>query len=244
MHTLNISLPKSWQALTDIQLRFAYHLLASNYSLPQVRIHCLLKWGDIKVIARQGNIFIVKHKGHLFPLSLMQITEASTSLNWLGEIPSFPVQLSRICFHHPVRADFQDVSFEDYLTLDNLYQGFLQTQRSNLLQDMAKILYRTRFIFLRREEELSIFYWLTAVKQMFARLFPNFLKRIPSDNAFSNAPSMKDLQDSMNAQIRALTGGDITKESEVLKMNCWRALTELDAKAKDAESIKKIHASK
>ena len=204
----------------------------------------MLKWGDIKVIARQGNIFIVKHKGQLFPLSLMQITEASASLNWLGEIPSFPVQLTRICFHHPVRADFQDVSFEDYLTLDNLYQGFLQTQRSTLLQDMAKILYRTRFIFLRREEELSIFYWLTAVKQMFARLFPNFLKRIPSDNAFSNAPSMKDLQDSMNAQIRALTGGDITKESEVLKMNCWRALTELDAKAKDAESIKKIHASK
>ena len=174
----------------------------------------------------------------------MQITEASASLNWLGEIPSFPVQLTRICFHHPVRADFQDVSFEDYLTLDNLYQGFLQTQRSSLLQDMAKILYRTRFIFLRREEELSIFYWLTAVKQLFARLFPNFLKRIPSDIAFSNAPSMKDLQDSMNAQIRALTGGDITKESEVLKMNCWRALTELDAQAKDAESIKKIHASK
>ena len=80
MHTLNISLPKSWQALTDIQLRFAYHLLASNYSLPQVRIHCLLKWGDIKVIARQGNIFIVKHKGQLYPLSHLQITEAAASL--------------------------------------------------------------------------------------------------------------------------------------------------------------------
>ena len=43
----------------------------------------------------------------------------------------------------------------------------------------------------------------------------------------------------MNAQIRALTGGDITKEREVLKMDCWRALTELDAKAKDYEDMRK-----
>ena len=41
------------------------------------------------------------------------------------------------------------------------------------------------------------------------------------------------------AQIRALTGGDITKEREVLKMDCWRALTELDAKAKDYEDMRK-----
>ena len=80
MHTLNISLPKSWQALTDRQLRFAYHLLASNYSLSQVRIHCLLKWGDIKVISRQGNIFIVKHKGQHFPIAVMQITEGTDYL--------------------------------------------------------------------------------------------------------------------------------------------------------------------
>ena len=140
IYTHSTSLPKSWQTLTDNQLRFAYHLLASNYSLPQVKIHCLLRWGDIKVIARQGNIFIVKHKGHLFPLSLMQITEASTSLNWIGEIPSFPVHLTRICFHHPVRADFQDVSFEDFLTLDNLYYGYLATQREDLLFEMAKIM--------------------------------------------------------------------------------------------------------
>ena len=43
----------------------------------------------------------------------------------------------------------------------------------------------------------------------------------------------------MNAQIRALTGGDITKEEAVLSMDTWRALTELDAKAKEVEDIKR-----
>lgn len=44
----------------------------------------------------------------------------------------------------------------------------------------------------------------------------------------------------MNAQIRALTAGDITKEARVLEMDCWRALTELDAKAKEAEEMRKM----
>jgi uncharacterized protein YbjQ (UPF0145 family) len=43
----------------------------------------------------------------------------------------------------------------------------------------------------------------------------------------------------MNAQIRALTGGDITKDEAVLSMDTWRALTELDAKAKEVEDIKR-----
>ena len=51
--------------------------------------------------------------------------------------------------------------------------------------------------------------------------------------------SFKQLQENMNTQIRALTGGDITKEREVLCMDCWRALTELDAKAKDYEELNK-----
>ena len=39
--------------------------------------------------------------------------------------------------------------------------------------------------------------------------------------------------------IRALTGGDITKEAAIMKMDTWRALTELDAKAREAEELRK-----
>ena len=60
----------------------------------------------------------------------------------------------------------------------------------------------------------------------------------------SESPALaigKQLQELMNTQIRALTGGDITKEREVLEMDCWRALTELNAKARDAEEIKRLY---
>ena len=45
--------------------------------------------------------------------------------------------------------------------------------------------------------------------------------------------------ESINTQIRALTDGDVTKEQQVKQTDCWRALTELDAKAREAEEFRK-----
>lgn len=233
--TIDLSIPKSWQELPDKELRFVFRLLSGNYSITQVKTMCLLRWAKMKVLRQEGAIFIMRLGKQVFPISALQITEAITNMNWLGDFPSYPVRLSRIGFHRAVRADFQNVSFEDFLTLDNLYQGYLQTQKKELLHDMAVILYQSRFIRLSNEEATSIFYWFTSLKRYFAGLFTHFFGTAGDGDASSL--SFKQLQDNMNTQIRALTGGDITKERDVLRMDCWRALTELDAKAKDYEEL-------
>ena len=173
----------------------------------------------------------------MFPISALQIAEAIQSMEWIGDFPQHPVRLSRIGFHRAVRADFQGVSFEDFIALDNLYQGFLQTRDEDLLQEMACILYKARFIKLNQEEATSIFYWFTSLKRYFANLFTHFFAK-PSDGSGTSL-TFAQLQENMNTQIRALTGGDITKERDVLRMDCWRALTELDAKARDYEDMQK-----
>ena len=215
-----------------------FRLLSGNYSITQVKTMCLLRWAKMKVLRQEGAIFIMRLGKQVFPISALQITEAISNLEWLGDFPSYPVRLSRISFHRAVRADLQNVTFEDFLTLDNLYQGYLQTQKADLLHDMALILYQARFIRLTKEEASCIFYWFTSVKRYFASLFTHFFSTASDGEAFS--PSYKQLQDNVNTQIRALTGGDITKEREVLRMDCWRALTELDAKAKDYDELKKV----
>ena len=234
---IDLSIPKSWQELPDKELRFVYRLLNSNCTLTQVKTRCLLRWAGMKVVRQEGALFIMRYKKQVFPISALQITEAITNMDWLGDFPQYPVRLSRIGFHRPVRADFQNVSFEDFLTLDNLYQGYLQTQKKELLLDMAVILYQSRFIRLSNEEATSIFYWFTSLKRYFASLFTHFFGTAGDGDAIR--PTFKQLQDNMNTQIRALTGGDITKERDVLRMDCWRALTELDAKAKDYEELQK-----
>lgn len=234
---LNVNIPKSWQELPDKELRFVFRLLQGEYSLAQIKTLCLLRWGQLKVVRREGAVFIVRYKKKNYPLTALQIAESTEALTWLGDFPQYPVRLSRIGFHRPVRADLQNVAFEDFLTLDNLYQGYLQTQNAQLLQDMAGILYKSRFSKLSPEESISIFYWYTSLKRYFASLFKHFFTY--AQEGESTSLSFAQLQENMNTQIRALTGGDITKESDVLRMDCWRALTELDAKAKDYEELQK-----
>ena len=234
---IDLSIPKSWQELPDKELRYVFRLLNGSFTITQVKARCLLRWAGMRVLRQEGALFVVRYKKQVFPISALQITEAISNLEWLGDFPSYPVRLSRIGFHRAVRADLQNVTFEDFLTLDNLYQGYLQTQKAALLHDMALILYQARFIRLTKEEATCIFYWFTSVKRYFASLFTNFFSSATDGEVFS--PSYKQLQDNVNTQIRALTGGDITKEREVLRMDCWRALTELDAKAKDYDELKR-----
>ncbi len=235
---IDLSIPKSWQELPDKELRYVFRLLNGSFTITQVKARCLLRWAGMRVLRQEGTLFVIRYKKQVFPISALQITEAISNLEWLGDFPSYPVRLSRIGFHRAVRADLQNVTFEDFLTLDNLYQGYLQTQKADLLHDMALILYQARFIRLTKEEATCIFYWFTSVKRYFASLFTNFFSSATDGEVFS--PSYKQLQDNVNTQIRALTGGDITKEREVLRMDCWRALTELDAKAKDYDELKKV----
>lgn len=244
MHTLNLSLPAAWQYLTDKQLRFVFRLLATEHTPVEVKALFLLKFGDIHVVTTLGNAFICKHGKDFVTISALQISEVLSHLAWLDGIPAFPVRLARIGRHRAAAADLQGLPFSSYIILDNLYQGYLHTQRTDLLTQMAQILYDAPRIHLSEAERISVFYWFASVKQFFARTFSFFFQ--PEEDNAEGAPSGSvgsRLQEAMNTQIRALTGGDITKEKEVLAMDCWRALTELNAKARDYEEMKKAQKS-
>lgn len=123
---LNVNILKSCQELPDRELHFVFRLLQGEYSLTQIKILCLLRWGQLKVVRREGAVFIVRHNKKNYPLTTLQICVSTEALAWLGDFPQYPVRLSRIGIYRPVRADFQNVSFGDFLALDNLYQGYLQ----------------------------------------------------------------------------------------------------------------------
>jgi hypothetical protein len=85
---------------------------------------------------------------------------------------------------------------------------------------------------------------MASLRLYFAGLFSNFYKPAPTaDNGNLLGGGQTDiyrqLRDSTNAMIRALTGGDITKEAAIMKMDTWHALTELDAKAREVEEFRK-----
>ena len=237
---LNLTVPTCWQELTQKQLRYVYYLLAEGYSKEALQTHCLCRWSGLEIICPEGDGYSVRHNFNRHHVTALQVAEVLSHLDWLQQLPIVPVRLSEIQGHAAVRADLQGVTFEQYLMLENLFQGYLVTKNLSLFDDTTEILYGTQLKLLP-EEQVSIFYWLSSVKQQFARRWNYFYQ--PADGT-QPQDMQEHLQNLMDTQIRALTKGDITKEAEVLSMDVHRALTELNAQAKDYEELKRQSSAK
>ena len=245
MKVFNITLPTIWAELTDMQLHMVYSLFARDLSASEVKTLCLMKWNGLKVLSQlPDKRFLTKRGKEVVPLSTRQIQQATSVLDFLDSFAPMPVRISRIGKYRALPADFEKVPFEQFLYVENLFQGYLNTQSDELLLQMAQVLYASDHVKPDKAQLVGIFYWIASLKQYFAGLFSNFYKPAGAnsdDNLLgSGQPDIyRQLRDTTNAMIRALTGGDITKEERIMKMDTWRALTELDAKAREAEELRK-----
>lgn len=248
MEVFNITLPTSWDEMTDKQLLMVYGLFARDLSAAEVKTLCLMKWNGLKVLATlpRHRFLIKREKEPEVALSTRHIQQATAVLDFLDSFAPMPVRIGRIGKYRALPADFEKVPFEQYMYVDNLFQGYLNTQSEELLLQMAQVMYASDHVKPSQAHLVGIFYWMASLKQYFAGLFPNFYKPASnnsSGNLLGNGQSniYNQLRETTNAMIRALTGGDITKEERILKMDTWRALTELDAKAKEAEELRKAY---
>lgn len=239
-----ITVPSSWGELTDGQLYYVYNLFADNLSLAQIKAYCFFTWSKVKIKCRCGDGYIAKLYKQEFFLASDVVAAAMHSLDYLDTVPDYPVRISHIKRAHAADASLVGFPFERYLYCENLYQGFLQMQNHDLLIDMARLLYDDDGIKLNQAEKMSVFWWWMAIKHLFGKQFSHFFQGVTNSNNLLHAnaphpPTAQELQDAMNAQIRALTKGDVTKEKEILAMDTWRALTELNAQAREYEELQR-----
>lgn len=235
---IDLAVPQGWHELSDKQLRYAFELIANGLASDEIKTLCLFRWSGLSVRHRHNADYVCRLHKQTFRLTALQIAELLPALDWLDTIPPQPVCISRIGRYRPFAADFSEVAFEKFIICDNLYQGYLATRRDDLLDQLASILYNHNLSphNLSPANRVSIFYWFASVKDLFARLYPNFFQTASQpDNLLggNRLPSGAQIQQAVNTMIRALTKGDITKEREILALDTHRALTELDAQAKE-----------
>lgn len=236
--SINFILPQDWQELGDKRLRYVYELIAAEHTPDEIKTICLLRWSGTKVIGRQETgTYLLKKGKLLFEVTPVTLAELLPHLAWLGSLPTAPVRISKINRQQALSADFEGVPFETYIICDNLYQGYLATQDDNLLDELGATLYGKSMTF-KPSERINIFYWFASLKETLSKKYSDFfqpLAGVDDGNLLgSSAPSV---EDAMNAQIRALTKGDITKEAEVLALDTHRALTELNAQAREYKEL-------
>lgn len=247
MDMLEITLPKSWGELTQRQLRRVYVLMVRFAGMPEawrcVAASCALRWAGIKVVSPYGRNWLIRTDGREYVMDPMEYACLIDRLSWLRDIPEVPVRLDVIDKASALPPDpTADLTFGRWLVLENLYQGYQYTQDSALLRSMAAVLYGKEDIALSPAEEISIFYWWSAVKTMVSAMFPFFFR--PAPVKADDVPDADTVRRSVDAQIRALTKGDISKEDRIMEMPAIRALTELDAQAREFEELNRKYPQK
>lgn len=258
--TLNLQSPTSWSELTQDQLTYLLKAIAvvnrdtighsfrskEDYSAQvaaQVAVRCLFHWNNVRVVTPYADAWLLDHEGIEYLVSPGDLAAATSMVSWISRLPEDPVRLDSIDGAVAVSSDIEeDLSFDDYLACEALWQVWQTSQTDSLLRDMAAILYRKENIVLKDFEYLSIFYWWAGLKNMLSGRYPNFFQVSP----VSAIPHVDELtlRRSMDSQIRALTKGDITKESTILSLPAIRALTELDALAREYEELNRKYPAK
>lgn len=238
-NTINVSLPRGWHELSVSDLKMVYRFLAVyDPEVAPVAIFC--RFANAKIIREldDDNMLVLfrinRNMSVTAEISPDQMASFLSHLDWLAEPGTVPVRLPKIGGNHAVDAQLHGVPFGDYLRIESLYQGYLQSQNPAALVRLANILYRGRHRIKKLDDvdTICVFNWVAQVKALFADTFKHFFRSVEG----GDAPDMVEI---MNAQIRALTGGDVAKEDQILAIDCWRALTELDAKAREADELNK-----
>ncbi|MBE6304051.1 MAG: hypothetical protein E7089_08970 [Bacteroidales bacterium] len=236
-NVLNFNFPKSWQELTQEQLKTVLVFL-SAYSPTNALVRIVCYFANLIIVRKlQTGSFLcilVKETGqHSITLSSEEFTAMCDVMQWVHEPGNYPVLLGEYCNRRSINKLLHGVPFEKFIMLDNLFQGYLVSRNDEAVARMANIIFESKKPLPKLKPYMlfGIVLWFTQLKAYFSIEFTNFFRPMAGCS-----PSL--IKEAMNAQIRALTGGDVTKEQEVLAIDTWRALTELDAKAREAEEFK------
>lgn len=236
-NSLDFNLPKSWEELSQKQLK-AVLIFLSAYEQTHALVKITLYFANMILVGEKYGLThcrVATDKGYMsIYISPEDMSALTDAMSWVLSPGSVPILLEELDARPAINSKLQGVPFGIYLQLDNLYQGYLKSLNADAVLAMANIVYHSDnpITELKQYELYGIVQWYTQLKALLTAEFSNFFRPAGEGNSSS-------VREAMNAQIRALTGGDVTKEELILSIDAWRALTELDAKAREAEEFKK-----
>lgn len=233
---ISCSLPQSWQELTDDSLRLVCDLLAAGVPAERMKIYLFLSLAGLRSAGiRQDGAWLIRHEGSLCAVPADAVAGAVMQLDFLDTPPDVPLPLESFGgIPLSVGADLNRLRFEDYLSAEQCFQSYLLSENPKALDRMISRLVESPEG-ITDGERYAVVLWWTGLKSLYSRRFPYLFAPAGGGDV-----SSEDIIASTNAQVRALTAGDITKEEVVFNSNTLRALTELNEKAREAEELKRM----
>lgn len=242
--SFNVALPTSWQELTQEQLRAALSLMATGAAGTSLMTQAFLIFAGLEP---EGEDIYRNYAGFLFKIGVNQISAAALHLEYLTTPPTAAVRLDRAEDGTPCKtgADFEDATFGELLHTDGLFLMYLNNPEANAdrLAEIAILLYPgiTDEAAASPLMNANIIIWLSGLKKQLAGMYP-YLFAAPAAADYEETPEETAARSrrATLSMIRALTGGDITKENDILQTAAHSALNELNEKAREAKELEKL----
>ena len=260
--SIDLYAPTEWRKMTQEQLRYVLTLLSLFENLSVVKTYMLIRLSGIHVegltvrtAREQPRSFACWFRPkwwkprRWFTLESWQVQGMMHQFDFIDQFDGMDVRLERIRGCRAVDDILDHYPFGDYLMAEQYYQLAVMSGKPEMIERLARFLYvrteRYGFLWLRKREvhprrlslspaeQMGTLRWFAHVKSVFAERWPHFFRRV--DAAVEEMDI--DLMGAMDTQIRALTDGDITKEETIKALPCWRALTELNEKAREAKEF-------
>ena len=250
--SIDLYAPTEWRKMTQQQLRYVLTLLSLFDNLTVVKTYMLVRLagihveGDtVRVVREQPKSFRCWFRTkwwkprRWFTLESWQVQGMIHQFDFIDQFDGMDVRLERIHGCRAVDDILDHYPFGDYLMAEQYYQLAVLSGKPEMIERLACFLYVKRNgkhpkrLSLSPAEQMGTLRWFAHVKSVFAERWPHFFRRV--DAAVDEMDI--DLMGAMDTQIRALTDGDITKEETIKALPCWRALTELNEKAREAKEF-------
>ena len=250
--SVDLFAPASWDKMTQQQLRYVLTLLSLFGDPTVVKTYMLVRLTGIHI---EGETLRVTHgqpkafrcwyrpawwkPRRWLTLEAWQVQAMIHQFDFIDPFDGMDVRLERIHGCRAVDDILDHYPFGDYLLAEQYYQLAVSSGKPEMIEKLATFLYVKRNgkhpkrLSLSPAEQMGTLRWFAHVKSGFAERWPHFFRKVDADIEELDI----DLMGAMDAQIRALTEGDITKEETIKALPCWRALTELNEKAREAKEF-------
>lgn len=243
MRTINLTIPHSWEELSERQLLFVSSLYLQGSTRNAFLTKAFVCLSGLRILPgrygeRDNPVYLFKKKGEkVFPLSMGEILDFCRECEFLLTARENFKPLPVLAGRKARNVLMYDACFGEFISAMVYYNQFRDPERDrDFLNKLCAVMYPSgpwdpedirpdEFDRLPLHVCYTAFLWFGMIMNVVARECPELFREASED------AEPVSLRENIHAMYNLVTEHDITKEKEVSRLEMWRVLYDMNDKA-------------